>query len=90
MKTIILCTLLMTTCLFLEVRGNCQYEGHNLTPGQHHVNCQQITCNPDGTIQGVSCPAWMCGGKSLGYRELDLSKPYPECCPGPICGGTND
>ncbi|CAK9816257.1 hypothetical protein ANTQUA_LOCUS8828 [Anthophora quadrimaculata] len=85
MKTIILCTLLVTICLFLEVQGNCYYEGRNLTVGEHTIDCNYYKCNEDGTMFGKSCAVAMCSGKLLGYREADLSKPYPECCPGPIC-----
>ncbi|CAK9798440.1 hypothetical protein ANTPLA_LOCUS1575 [Anthophora plagiata] len=85
MKTIILCTLLVTIYLFLEVRGNCYYEGRNLTVGEHTIDCNYYECNADGTIFGKPCPLTTCVGKPLGYREVDLSKPYPQCCPVPIC-----
>ncbi|XP_053971440.1 uncharacterized protein LOC128889071 [Hylaeus anthracinus] len=87
MKNIALFTFCITMCLLLEVQGDCKgYQGKDLSVGTHYINCLQITCNADGSISALGCPAYQCAeGSQIGYRKTDLSKPYPECCEGPIC-----
>ncbi|CAL7951508.1 unnamed protein product [Xylocopa violacea] len=86
MKTFTLSTLLLVICLFLTVKGDCQYEGRTLTEGKNYFNCKQYTCSPNGNIAVLGCSLYQCAkGKQIGYKEEDLSKPYPQCCGGPIC-----
>nr|XP_034183223.1 uncharacterized protein LOC117605704 isoform X2 [Osmia lignaria] len=87
MKTIILVSLLMAICLLSEVRGTCKgYGDKDLSVGTHYINCTAVSCHPNGSVTMLGCASYRCQeGKQIGYRQTDLSKPYPECCEGPIC-----
>ncbi|XP_034183222.2 uncharacterized protein LOC117605704 isoform X1 [Osmia lignaria lignaria] len=88
MKTIILVSLLMAMCLLSEVRaGTCKgYGDKDLNVGTHYINCTAVSCHPNGSVTMLGCASYRCQeGKQIGYRQTDLSKPYPECCEGPIC-----
>ncbi|XP_043499648.1 uncharacterized protein LOC122522517 [Polistes fuscatus] len=76
--------ILLALCFFLQVEGDCNLDGETLPPGKHIRNCISYTCHESGVLSAVGCATWNCV-ESIGYREQDLSKPYPECCPGPIC-----
>ncbi|XP_029178915.1 uncharacterized protein LOC114946545 [Nylanderia fulva] len=81
--------LLMMLCVFAhaaQVSDGCPYEEETLTVGEHIRKCLRVTCHADGSISMLGCALYRCQeGKQIGYRETDLSKPYPECCEGPIC-----
>ncbi|XP_076754272.1 uncharacterized protein LOC143425413 [Xylocopa sonorina] len=88
MKSFIVNTFLLAICLLPNIKGDCQYEGGTLTEGKHYINCQVWTCYPNGNIATLGCATYACPeGTQIGYRENDLSKPYPECCGGPVCKG---
>ncbi|KAI4491977.1 hypothetical protein M0802_010180 [Mischocyttarus mexicanus] len=83
----VLCGILLALCLFLQVQGDCNIDGETLPPGEHIRRCLRYTCQESGSISALGCPQWRCR-ETIGYREQDLSKPYPECCEGPICKPT--
>ncbi|XP_031827517.1 venom peptide HsVx1 [Nomia melanderi] len=88
MRNIIFCTVLVAMCLVLrEAHANCNFMGQDLKAGEKYTkDCNQYTCNSDGSVSGLACAEYRCAeGKETGYREMDAGKPYPECCPGPIC-----
>ncbi|XP_003701336.1 uncharacterized protein LOC100876008 [Megachile rotundata] len=87
MKSVILWSLLMAICFLSEVKGDCKnYDGQDLSVGVHYIKCNKVTCHEDGSVSATTCPVYFCQeGKQIGYRERDISKPYPECCEGPIC-----
>ncbi|XP_076232227.1 uncharacterized protein LOC143177854 [Calliopsis andreniformis] len=74
-------------CLLAEAQANCKsWDGQELTVGTHFINCIQVQCHPDGHVTGLACAPYLCQeGKQIGYREMDVTKSYPECCGGPIC-----
>lgn len=82
--TFLLCGILMTLCLFTKVKADCLVDGEMLPPGEHIRQCQRLTCHDSGAISAVGCATYACKDQ-IGYKEMDLSKPYPECCGGPIC-----
>ncbi|XP_025269281.1 uncharacterized protein LOC112639471 [Camponotus floridanus] len=66
--------------------GDCPFENETLSVGAHIRQCSTVTCRDDTSIIMIPCPLFQCAeGKQIGWKELDLSKPYPECCAGPIC-----
>ncbi|KAG7212755.1 hypothetical protein KM043_013016 [Ampulex compressa] len=84
MKAVVLSVFLAAIFLSSQVQGDCFYHGENLTVGEHIRECTRIVCHEDGHISGLGCPEYRCK-EAIGYRERDVSKPYPECCGGPIC-----
>ncbi|EFN69911.1 hypothetical protein EAG_07209 [Camponotus floridanus] len=80
-------TILLLVCVFAyTVLGNCLFENETLSVGEHIRRCLRITCYPQGSISLLACPLYQCPeGKQIGYRDVDPSKPFPECCEGPIC-----
>ncbi|XP_076687318.1 uncharacterized protein LOC143378981 [Andrena cerasifolii] len=77
MKNIILWTFFVALCLLVEVKGSKQ---------SFQNQCARVTHHSNGDITAVGCGTYECAeGKQIGYRHDDLSKPYPECCGGPIC-----
>ncbi|KAB0794969.1 hypothetical protein PPYR_11808 [Photinus pyralis] len=50
---------------------------------QSATDCVRITCSP-GTIDLAGCGVRSVS-KPCYLGEKDLSKPYPDCCPKPIC-----
>ncbi|XP_032674098.1 uncharacterized protein LOC116845477 [Odontomachus brunneus] len=87
MKGFLCCAILLLVCVFVQVQGNCEYTNGEILPvGTHYRDCQQIKCNEDGSMSMLGCPLSLCTpGNQIGYHELDVSKPYPECCERPIC-----
>ncbi|XP_076164080.1 uncharacterized protein LOC143145008 [Ptiloglossa arizonensis] len=87
MNNIVLFTLFMTMCLYLEAQGVCKLgNGQEIDVGTHHINCVTYMCNPDGHVTGLGCPVYQCQkGKQIGYRDTNVNLAYPECCGGPIC-----
>ncbi|XP_043262667.1 uncharacterized protein LOC122403290 [Colletes gigas] len=87
MKSIVLFPLFITMYLFLGAQGTCNnFHGQNLSVGTHYINCTEYECHSDGSMTGLPCADYACAeGKEIGYRETDYSKPFPECCGGPIC-----
>ncbi|XP_015434691.1 PREDICTED: uncharacterized protein LOC107190407 [Dufourea novaeangliae] len=87
MKNIILCTLLVAMCLVMETKADCEYMGKNYKVGEKYTqNCAEFTCQSGGGFGGLTCALYECmEGKKIGYKEQDNSKPYPQCCGGPIC-----
>ncbi|XP_012217081.1 uncharacterized protein [Linepithema humile] len=86
MKGLVCCVLLMLVCAFIQVQGNCEFEGESLSVGKHHRKCLTLTCNENGSVSALACPLMQCAeGQQIGYHELDISKPFPECCARPIC-----
>ncbi|KAK0166997.1 hypothetical protein PV327_004452 [Microctonus hyperodae] len=56
------------------------------TPGTRiHHECRQYDCASSGSWHVLGCALSTCV-KQIGYVDYDYSKPYPECCPHPICG----
>ncbi|KAL2751310.1 uncharacterized protein V1477_000468 [Vespula maculifrons] len=85
MKSIfVFCGILFALCIFVLVEGDCEWYGEIYPVGEHILNCTRVTCNESGDWSSVGCPLYMCE-ETIGYEEIDLSKPYPECCGGPIC-----
>ncbi|KAK0092095.1 hypothetical protein PV326_002207 [Microctonus aethiopoides] len=56
------------------------------TPGTRiHHECRQYDCASNGSWHILGCAPSTCVNQ-IGYVDYDYSKPYPECCPHPICG----
>ncbi|XP_019698490.1 uncharacterized protein LOC109504131 [Harpegnathos saltator] len=87
MKGLLCCATLLLACVLItQVQGNCPYDDETLPVGTHYRKCNKINCNEDGTMSMLACPLALCQpGEQIGYHELDISKPYPECCERPIC-----
>ncbi|XP_046832389.1 uncharacterized protein LOC124430193 [Vespa crabro] len=85
MKSIfVFCGILIALCLFWQVEGNCQWNDETLSVGEHIRDCTRIFCNESGHLSALPCPVYTCE-EIIGYEDKDLSKPFPECCGGPIC-----
>ncbi|GAB1867607.1 Single domain-containing protein [Camponotus japonicus] len=79
-------TLLLVGLSVHATLGDCLFENETLSVGEHIRKCLRINCTGENTMSMLACPLYQCPvGKEIGYREVDLSKPYPECCAGPIC-----
>ncbi|XP_012288361.1 venom peptide Pc [Orussus abietinus] len=81
----ILCALALLVCLFTNAEAACNVGGKMVPPGVHIDKCIRYTCHEGGHLSAVPCALATCENL-LGYTETDLSKPYPDCCPRPICG----
>lgn len=71
-----------------QVRGGCLFGNKVLGVGAHTFNpCMQMICDMNGQITFVSCPRITCnpGMEIIGYQPENNAKPYPLCCPQPIC-----
>ncbi|XP_026673916.1 uncharacterized protein LOC113465011 [Ceratina calcarata] len=87
MKTIItlLCAALLITCVFADSEEYCELNHKNVTAGVYSVNCVRYKCDPPN-LSALACPVYICEeGQQIGEKQNDLTKPYPECCGGPIC-----
>ncbi|KAK2588424.1 hypothetical protein KPH14_004423 [Odynerus spinipes] len=82
--TLLLFGILLALCLFSRVEAECVVDGEKLPVGEHIRKCRKYTCHESGSLSALGCPAYLCK-EQIGYRKEDLSKPYPECCEGPIC-----
>ncbi|XP_050453954.1 uncharacterized protein LOC126852808 [Cataglyphis hispanica] len=83
------CAILLMICVLAHAAhlpDSCSFENETLSVGQHTRRCLKITCHAGSEISILGCPLARCPeGKQVGYRDTDFSKPYPDCCGGPIC-----
>lgn len=81
--------ILFLVCVFAQAAhlpGNCSFDGEILTVGEHIRGCSRIICYAEGTVAILECPLFYCPEETqIGYRNMDPSKSFPECCEGPIC-----
>ncbi|CAG5103363.1 Protein of unknown function [Cotesia congregata] len=87
---IVLCAF---ACLWIQANANCvslnqKEEGEKIyKAGEKMIKqseCAEYTCHEDGSWTSLGCGVWQCED-AVGYQNYDYSKPYPECCPHPIC-----
>ncbi|XP_063910412.1 uncharacterized protein LOC135127751 [Zophobas morio] len=71
----------------LRAPGAC-YEDHigHVPPGKWTIpgRCVQVTCTPSGDMTFAGCPQTFADPHCF-ITGVDLSKPYPACCPRPAC-----
>ncbi|XP_034946008.1 uncharacterized protein [Chelonus insularis] len=90
MKTIvILFVCISVACLLLEANADCKSkdDSKKIVPTGTKVQegCAIFECDDKGAWTSSGCSEWRCSGLEKGYKEQDNTKPFPECCPGPIC-----
>ncbi|XP_043266424.1 uncharacterized protein [Venturia canescens] len=89
--TIFLYALVVIAYLFVggnaedEVKLNCNDVRGDLS--LYYKICGEVICHPNGSISSKGCGTYQCSPDkpAIGYKETDSTKPYPECCGGPIC-----
>ncbi|KAF7987548.1 hypothetical protein HCN44_003310 [Aphidius gifuensis] len=89
MKTsLILCVFFLMACLATQGKADCPgfKDCGPLKTGEICTDqCVPYECQADGSYTSSGCAEFRCK-KQIGYQETDLSKPFPDCCPRPICG----
>ncbi|XP_057337408.1 uncharacterized protein LOC130675634 [Microplitis mediator] len=89
MKTfVILFVCAFVVCLWAEAHADCGGMGGDdktYKTGDKRIDrCSEFTCQENGSWTSLGCGVWACEDQ-IGYQDYDYSKPYPECCPRPIC-----
>ncbi|XP_074109545.1 uncharacterized protein LOC141534227 [Cotesia typhae] len=72
----------LVACLLIE--ANAERKIVKEVTGE---NCTLQTHYDDGSFSTKACAPWRCKSRedTIGHKAKDFSKPYPECCDGPIC-----
>ncbi|XP_028046306.2 uncharacterized protein LOC105838207 isoform X1 [Monomorium pharaonis] len=91
---IYVCAILLLVCGLTnaepatQIRGKCLFWDKLYDVGAYTFNpCMRMICDLNGQISFESCPTINCnpGMETIGFKGEDNSKPYPQCCPQPIC-----